>query len=69
MESLTEENSILKKLQDFYSHHLQKSQENPAYKAEGEQSLTKSYILKLFFEYSLIDTCGYNIYQINEFLH
>jgi hypothetical protein len=69
MESLGEENSILKKLHDFYSYHLQKSQENPKYKAEDKSSLTKLYILKIFFEYSIIDTCGYNIYQINEFLH
>jgi len=69
MESLSEENAILKKLQDFYSYHLKKSQENPEYKAQDENSLTKSYIFKIFFEYSLIDTCGYNIFQINEFLH
>ena len=69
MESLAEENSILKKLQDFYSYHLQKSQENPKYKAEDKNSLKKLYIIKIFFEYSIIDTCGYNIYQINEFLH
>lgn len=69
MESLSEENAILKKLQDFYSHHLKKSQENSDYKAQDEDSLTKSYIFKIFFEYSLIDTCGYNIFQINEFLH
>ena len=69
MESLTEENSILKKMQDFYSYHVQKSQENPKYKAENENSLTKLYVLKMFFDYNIIDSCGYNIYQINEFLH
>ena len=69
MESLSKENVILKKLQDFYSFHLKKSKENQDYKAENEDSLTKSYIIKIFFDYCLIDTCGYNIFQINEFLH
>lgn len=69
MESLSEENVTLKKLQDFYSYHLQKSQEKEEYKAEDENSLTKLYIIRMFFEYCIIDTCGYNIFQISEFLH
>ena len=69
MESLSEENVTLKKLQDFYSYHLQKSQEKEGYKAEDENSLTKLYIIRMFFEYSIFDTCGYNIFQISEFLH
>ena len=69
MESLSKENVILKKLQDFYSYHLKKSSENPDYKAQDEHSLTKSYLIKIFFDYCIIDTCGYNIFQINEFLH
>ena len=69
MESLSEENVTLKKLQDFYSYHLQKSQEKEEFKAEDENSLTKLYIIRMFFEYSLIDTCGYNIFQLSEFLH
>ena len=69
MESLSEENVTLKKLQDFYSYHLQKSQEKEGYKAEDENSLTKLYIIRMFFEYSIIDTCGYNIFQLSEFLH
>ena len=69
MESIYKENEILKKLQDFYSYQLKKSQENQNYKAQDENNLTKIYILKIFFEYSILDTCGYNIFQINEFLH
>ena len=69
MESLSNENAVLKKLQDFYSFHLKKSQENPDYKAQDENSITKLYMIKIFFDYCLIDTCGYNIFQINEFLH
>ena len=69
MESLSEENVTLKKLQDFYSYHLQKSQEKEEFKAEDENSLTKLYIIRMFFEYSIIDTCGYNIFQLSEFLH
>ena len=69
MESLSKENIILKKLQDFYSYHLKKSSETPEYKAKEENSLTKSYLIKIFFDYCIIDYCGYNIFQINEFLH
>ena len=69
MESLSKENVILKKLQDFYSYHLKKSAEIQGYKAQEENSLTKAYIIKIFFDYCIIDTCGYNIFQINEFLH
>ena len=69
MESLSKENVILKKLQDFYSYHLKKSSETPEYKAKEENSLTKSYLIKIFFDYCIIDYCGYNIFQINEFLH
>ena len=69
MESLSKENVILKKLQDFYSYHLKKSSETPEYKAKEENSLTKSYLIKIFFDYCIIDHCGYNIFQINEFLH
>lgn len=69
MESLSEENVTLKKLQDFYSYHLQKSQEKEEYKSEDVNSLTKLYVIRMFFEYSIIDTCGYNIFQISEFLH
>ena len=69
MESLSEENIILKRLQQFFSYHLSKCQENPEYKALDENSLSKIYIIKLFFEYNIIDTCGYNIFQLNEFIH
>ena len=69
MESLSKENVILKKLQDFYFYHLKKSSETPEYKAKEENSLTKSYLIKIFFDYCIIDYCGYNIFQINEFLH
>ena len=69
MESISKENEILKKLQDFYSYHAKKCQESPDYKAQDENNLSKLYIFKIFFEYSILDTCGYNIFQINEFLH
>ena len=69
MESLSKENETLKKLQDFYSYHLQKSSEKPEYKAKNENSLTKTYMIKILFDYCIIDSCGYNIFQINEFIH
>ena len=69
MESLSNENETLKKLQDFYSYHLKKSSEKPEYKAKDENSLTKTYMIKILFDYCIIDSCGYNIFQINEFIH
>ena len=69
MESLSKENETLKKLQDFYSYHLKKSSEKPEYKAKNENSLTKTYMIKILFDYCIIDSCGYNIFQINEFIH
>ena len=66
---MDEENILLKDLQDFYSTQQKKSQEIEKFKVKTENNMKKAYIYQLFFEYNLIDTCGYNIFQINEFLH
>ena len=66
---MDEENILLKDLQDFYSTQQKKSQEIEKFKVKTENNMKKTYIYQLFFEYNLIDTCGYNIFQINEFLH
>ena len=69
MDTYTEENILLKDLQEFYSFHQKKSQEIEKFKVNTENNMKKKYIFQIFFDYNLIDTCGYNIYQINEFLH
>ena len=69
MDPFSEENALLKELQDFYSTEQKKSQENEKYKVKTENNMKKIYVFQIFFDYNIIDTCGYNIFQINEFLH
>ena len=69
MNPFNEENIILKKLQDFYDAQQGKSQQNEKFKVQEEKNLKKIYVYHIFFEYNLIDNCGYNIFQISEFLH
>ena len=69
MEGFSEENVLLKELQDFYSFQQKKSQEIEKFKVKIENNIKKRYVFQIFFEYNLIDNCGYNIYQINEYLH
>ena len=69
MNPFNEENIILKKLQDFYDAQQEKSQQNEKFKVQEEKNLKKIYVYHIFFEYNLIDNCGYNIFQISEFLH
>jgi len=69
MDIFSEENTLLKDLQEFYSSEQKKSQENEKFKVKKENNMKKLYIFQIFFDYNLIDTCGYNVFQINEFLH
>ena len=69
MDPFSEENILLKELQDFYISHQKKSQSKEKFRVKKENNMKKSYVLQIFFDYNLIDNCGYNIYQINEFLH
>jgi hypothetical protein len=57
MDSLNE-NSILKTLQDIFQSYLTSSSE----------TVNKRVIIQLFFDYNIIDTCGYDIFQISSFL-
>ena len=69
MDPFSEENILLKELQDFYTSQQKKSQSKEKFRVKKENNMKKSYVLQIFFDYNLIDNCGYNIYQINEFLH
>ena len=65
MDLSLKENSVLETLTKvFNSYVFREKKDNPEFK-----SLTKSSILQLFFDYNIMDTCGYNILHINEFLH
>ena len=54
-----EDNTILKTLQNIFKENCPK----------GEETMTKLSIFKLFFNYKIIDSCGYNIFEINSFLN
>ena len=54
-----EDNTILKTLQNIFKENCPK----------GEETMTKLSIFKLFFHYKIIDSCGYNIFEINDFLN
>ena len=69
MDPFSEENILLKELQDFYTSQQKKSQSKEKFRVKKENDMKKIYVLQIFFDYNLIDNCGYNIYQINEFLH
>ena len=54
-----EDNTILKTLQNLFKENCPK----------GEENMTKLSVFKLFFDYKIIDSCGYNIFEINDFLN
>ena len=65
MDLSLKENSVLGTLTKvFNSYVFREKKDNPEFK-----SLTKNSIFQLFFDYNIMDTCGYNILHINEFLH
>ena len=64
MESL-KENSVLQTLTKIFNSYVYREKRgNPEIK-----SLTKKSILQIFYDYNVIDTCGYNILHLNEFIH
>ena len=64
MDSL-KENSVLQTLiKIFNSYVFREKKDNPEIK-----SITKTTIFQLFYDYNIIDTCGYNILHLNEYLH
>jgi len=53
------DNTILKALQNLFKENCPK----------GEETMTKMSVFQLFFNYKIIDSCGYNIFEINNFLN
>ena len=65
MDLALKENSVLETLTKvFNSYVFREKKDNPEFK-----SLTKNSIFQIFFDYNIMDTCGYNILHINEVLH
>jgi tetratricopeptide (TPR) repeat protein len=65
MDLALKENSVLETLTKvFNSYVFREKKDNPEIK-----SLTKNSVFQIFFDYNIMDTCGYNILHINEFLH
>ena len=58
METLAE-NNILKTIQDIFNYYLPK----------GKETLNKTVVLRIFFDYDIMDNCGYDIFQISNFLN
>ena len=58
MEEFTD-NSILKILQNIFKDYC----------VSGEDYITKITLFKFFYDFKLMDTCGYNIFEINNFLN
>ena len=64
MEALRE-NSVLQTLTKIFNSYVYREKKgNPEIK-----SLSKTSILQIFYDYNIIDTCGYNILHLNEFFH
>ena len=59
MEETLEDNAVLKNLQNLFKENCPKD----------EDTMTKLSFIKLFFDYKIMDSCGYNIFEINDFLN
>ena len=59
MEVTLEDNAVLKTLQNLFKENCPKD----------EDTMSKLSVIKLFFDYKIIDSCGYNIFELNDFLH
>ena len=59
MEVTLEDNAVLKNLQNLFKENCPKD----------EDTMTKLSVIKLFFDYKIMDSCGYNIFEINDFLN
>ena len=59
METTLEDNAVLKTLQNLFKENCPKD----------EDSMSKLSVIKLFFDYKIIDSCGYNIFELNDFLN
>jgi tetratricopeptide (TPR) repeat protein len=64
MESL-KENSVLQTLTKIFNSYVYREKHsNPEIK-----TLSRKNIIQIFYDYNIIDTCGYNILHLNELLH
>ena len=54
MEATLEDNAVLKTLQNLFKENCPKDQD----------TMSKLSVIKLFFDYKIIDSCGYNIFEI-----
>ena len=52
-------NSILKTIQDIFNYYLPKNKD----------TINKTIVIRIFFDYNIMDTCGYHIFQISYFLN
>ena len=59
MEPTLEDNAVLKTLQNLFKENCPKDQD----------TMSKLSVIKLFFDYKIIDSCGYNIFELNDFLN
>ena len=59
MEATLENNAVLKILQNLFKENCPKD----------EDWMSKLSVIKLFFDYKIIDSCGYNIFELNDFLN
>ena len=56
MEVTLEDNAVLKTLQNLFKENCPKD----------EETMSKLSVIKLFFDYKIIDSCGYNIFELND---
>ena len=59
MESTLEDNAVLKTLQNLFKENCPKDKDK----------MSKLSVIKLFFDYKVIESCGYNIFKLNELLN
>ena len=58
MDPFSEENIILKDLQELYNKEQKKSQEIKKFKVKTEKNMKKAYVFQIFFDYNIIDNFG-----------
>ena len=59
MEPTLEDNAVLKTLQNLFKENCPKDKDK----------MSKLSVIKLFFDYKVIESCGYNIFKLNELLN
>ena len=58
-------------MEEFYDNTLLKILHNvfKDYSGKDRDYITKFDLLRLFYDYKIIDTCGYNIFNLNAFMN